>query len=180
MATTKKKGLPEMVVTAEQNPDLIAKAKEALRLRAQIAELEAQETALKKSIAEEANALRKTEETTKGQYIGNVKIVDGDQQSSQVQFKVMSSLISLGLDQEATLDHLYGSSRALLFGKHTLGMIRDHIALWMSSVPRAKILWTCLMLRSSRAWTGHSLEVRTWPSKSSSCLWKGSLPHRMS
>jgi hypothetical protein len=130
MATTKKKGLPETVVTADQNPGLIAKAKEALRLRAQIAELEAQETALKKSIAEEANALRKREETTKGQYIGNVKIVDGDQQSSQVQFKIMASLVSLGPDQEATLDHHYGSGRALLFGKHMVGTIVDHIALW--------------------------------------------------
>jgi hypothetical protein len=125
---TKKKSLPEITVTTEQYPTLIAKAKKALDLRAQIAELSAQEDTLKKQIAEEATAIRKAEET-KGQYIGNVKLVDGDQQSSQVQFKIMSSLVSLGLNQEATLDHHYGSSRPLLFGKHVEGMIREPLAL---------------------------------------------------
>jgi hypothetical protein len=130
MATKSKKALPEITVTADQNPALIAKAKEALRLRAQIADLEVQEKALKQEIAEEANRLRKIEESSNKNYIGLVKMVDGDQAASQVQFKIMAGLVALGMDQEATLDALYGTGRTHLFGKHVeVTVLRDPLAL---------------------------------------------------
>ena len=130
MATKSKKSLPEITITANQNPNLIAKAKEALRLRAQIADLEVQEKTLKQEIADEANRLRKIEETNNKNYVGLVKMVDGDQQASQVQFKIMAALVALGTDQEATLDALYGSGRTHLFGKHVeVKVLRDPLAL---------------------------------------------------
>lgn len=138
MAAAKKKGLPEITITAEQNSGLIAKAKEALALRAQIAELTAKEDTLKKQIAEAAIAIRKDEETNKGQYIGNVKLVDENQQTSQVQFRVMASLVALGLNQEATLDALYGTGRTYLFGKQALGTIQNHQGLWEEIIAQGK------------------------------------------
>ena len=111
----KKKGLPEITCTKGTHPDLIQAAKEAQALRAQIAELQVKEDELKTKIANLAGVTRVTEETTKNNYIGLVKIVDEDQATSQVQFRICSG--GLAETEGPVLEGHFGTARTLLFEK---------------------------------------------------------------
>lgn len=110
-----KKGLPEITVTKDTNPTLVTLAKEALALRAQIAELQTKEDDLKTRIAEQAGVVRVGEESIKANYVGLVKVVDEDQPASQVQFKICNG--GLAETEGPTLDGHFGSARTMLFEK---------------------------------------------------------------
>jgi len=111
----KKKGLPEITCTKDTHPGLVQYAKEALALRAQIAELQVKEDALKTKISEAAAVIRVTEETNKTNYIGLVKVVNEDQAASQVQFKICNG--GLAETEGTVLDGHFGSARTTLFEK---------------------------------------------------------------
>jgi hypothetical protein len=103
-----KKGLPEITVNT---PEIISKAKEALEIRRQLADLTARETAVKKDLADLATVARVTEETN--QYIGLVRIVDESITPCQVQFKITGG--ALALEEGPVLDQHFGAGRPMLF-----------------------------------------------------------------
>mgnify|MGYP001289185120 CR=1 FL=1 len=109
----KKKGLPEITCTSKTHPDLVQAAKEALALRAQIAELQVKEDDLKTKIANLAGITRVAEETNK--YIGLIKIVDEGQATSQVQFRICNG--ALAETEGTVLEGHFGTARTLLFEK---------------------------------------------------------------
>ena len=111
----KKKALPEIAVGAPQHADLVRLAKDALAVRAQIADLTTREIELKKQIAEKASVIRVHEEQANGNYVGCVRITDADQSPCMVQFKMCGG--ALDLDQEANLDALFGSARTMLWDR---------------------------------------------------------------
>ena len=110
-----KKSLPEITVTKNTYPSIVDMAKEALSLRAQISELQTKEDELKAKIAEQAGEVRVSEESTRSNYIGLVKIVGEDQPASQVQFKICSG--GLAETEGSVLDGHFGSARTMLFEK---------------------------------------------------------------
>jgi hypothetical protein len=110
----KKKGLPELICTKETHPALVEFAREALNIRAKVAELQAQEDALKTQISDWAKTARVSEET-KANYIGLIKIVAEEQQASQVQFKISNG--GLAESEGPVLDGHFGAARTLLFEK---------------------------------------------------------------
>ena len=118
MAAAKKKGLPEITVSATENADLVTIAKNALALRTQISALEAQLTEAKKELADKAKVLRATKEAT-GSYIGLIRIIDGEQTPAQVQFKIMNG--SLALADKPTLEAALGSACNFLFAEDMAG-----------------------------------------------------------
>jgi hypothetical protein len=110
---TKKKPLPEISVGAPQHADLVNLAKEALTLRSQLAALTTRETEVKKQIAEKASAIRVHEERVKGNFVGLVRVTDAGQTPCQIQFKMCGG--ALAIEDEATLDTLFGSARTSLW-----------------------------------------------------------------
>ena len=99
MAAAKKKGLPEITVSATENADLVTIAKNALALRTQISALEAQLTEAKKELADKAKVLRATKEAT-GSYIGLIRIIDGEQTTNP---KILLLVVSCRLSLAACL-----------------------------------------------------------------------------
>lgn len=110
----KKKGLPEISVTAQSHSGLVDLAKQAHSIRSQISELVAREENLKEQIAEAAYFIRKAEEQ-KSNYVGLIKVVDGESSPSQIQFKICNG--SLDESDGPALDHFFGSARPMLYEK---------------------------------------------------------------
>jgi hypothetical protein len=144
-----KKALPEITVTKVTNAGLVAKAAEALALRTRIAELTAQETELKKALADAAVIVRRTEEG-KGNYIGLVKITDAEQSTVQVQFKIQNGALRVEPESEATLLAHYGSARPLFFEKDVV----------ITSIPDPDALIADLKAKGQNPWDLLELKVK--------------------
>jgi hypothetical protein len=135
-----KKGLPEITCTKDTHPELVAAAKEALSLRAQIAELQVKEDTLKTKIANLAGFTRVAEETNKTNYVGLVKIVDENQATAQVQFKICNG--GLAETEGPVLDGHFNSARTLLFEKdYAVQNILDSDALLAEMKARGQNPW---------------------------------------
>lgn len=139
-----KKKLPEHSTT---NPELVALAKTASDLRNQISLLEAQLAEAKKSLGDKAKDVRATEESS-GNYVGLIRIVDGEQSPCQVQFKILNG--SLAITDKAKIDEFLGSASSLLFAKDA---VVDEII-----DPAALIAW--LIAKGIDPWTVLELKVK--------------------
>jgi hypothetical protein len=112
---TKKKGLPEITVSAPDHSNIVRKAKEALAFRSQLADLTAKEAESKEAVANLAKIIRIAEEADQNNYIGLIRITDPDMTPCQVQFKMSGG--ALALEEEDTLNAHFGAGRPLLFEK---------------------------------------------------------------
>jgi len=138
----KKKSLPEHSTT---NPELVTLAKTALELRNKISLLEADLATAKKDLGDKAKELRATEEAG-GNYVGLIRIADGEQSPCQVQFKIMNG--SLAITDKAKLDDFLGAASGLLFAKDSaVDEIIDPAALIAWLVAKGIDPWTVLELK---------------------------------
>ena len=110
MATKK-----EIIVTKDTNPALVELVRKAGVLQDQISDLQTQEKVLKTQITTQAEAIRTKEEIDKTNYIGLIKVVDEDQPTSQVQFKICNG--GLAETEGPVLEGHFGSDRVSLFEK---------------------------------------------------------------
>lgn len=109
MPTTE--SLPELQT---EQQDLKVDARELFSVRKQIASLQEREKAIKKQIVSKASILR-VEKTASKEFIGMVRIVGDGVPACRVDFKMGTCPIDV--DQEGTLDSMYGASRPLLFSR---------------------------------------------------------------
>jgi len=107
----KKKALPDY---STSDAALVALAKSALETRNKISLLEAELATAKKDLGDKAKLLRESKET-EGNYIGLIRIVEGEQSPCQVQFKILNG--SLAITDKAMLDEFLGTASGLLFAK---------------------------------------------------------------
>jgi hypothetical protein len=107
-----KSGLPEINIGEGL---IVLKAKEACDAHSQVGVLETLIKTCKEVISSEAEGLRKSEENS-GNYIGLVRITGTDLPPVRVEFRTGSNS-ALDLDQESTLDELFGPARPLIFAR---------------------------------------------------------------
>ena len=122
---------------------IVEKAKEALEAHAKVGVLETIIKKAKEIIAEEAEKLRKQEEQSEN-YIGLVRVTGEDLPPVRVEFRTGPNS-ALDLEQEDTLDELFGPARPLIFAKSRIvTSVLDPMALVQSLKDSGKNPWDYL------------------------------------
>ena len=139
---TKVTALPEVSVNSGA---IVESAGKAVEVRSKIADLSTEEKELRTFIEDASKEVR-AEEQLKGNYIGLIRITGKELPPVRVEFRINNG--ALNVNEEDTLNTLYGASRPLLFEREkAVTQITDPDALIKELVALGKNPWDYLDIK---------------------------------